>query len=272
MIDILLSIVNFVIKKQVYGPIITIILACVFYKIISSFIRKIIPTGKDSYEMKKRKTITDLFVNITKYIILIFSALVIMSIFGINVKGLIAGLGITATILGLALQDTFKDIINGISIILENYFIIGDTVVYNGFTGEVIEYGLKTTKIKNINGETLIVANRNIMEIKNISQKDPSVILKFALTYEEDIDKVENVIINDIIPEIANLKDVIEDSCQYMGIADLADSSVNYQLMFKCKRESHWQAKRDANKIALSIFKKNKIKFAYPHMEVSNGK
>lgn len=272
MIDILLSIIDFVTKKQVYGPIITVIFACIFYKIVSTFIRKIIPTGKDAYETKKRKTITDLFINISKYTIVIFSCLVIMSTWGINVKGLIAGLGITATILGLALQDTFKDIINGISIILENYFIIGDVVEYNGFTGEVVEYGLKTTKIKNINGETLIVANRNIMEIKNISQKDPSVILKLSLTYEEDIDKVEKVIINDIIPAIAELKDVIEDSCQYMGIAELADSSVVYQIMFRCKKESHWQARRDANKIALSIFKKNKISFAYPHLEVSNGK
>ena len=57
-----------------------------------------------------------------------------------------------------------------------------------------------------------------------------------------------------------------------MGIADLADSSVNYQIMFRCKKESHWQARRDANKKALKIFKSNKIEFAYPHMEVSNGK
>ena len=117
MIDILLSIIDFVTKKPVYGPIITVIFACIFYKIVSTFIRKIIPTGKDAYETKKRKTITDLFINISKYTIVIFSCLVIMSTWGINVKGLIAGLGITATILGLALQDTFKDIINGIKLI-----------------------------------------------------------------------------------------------------------------------------------------------------------
>ena len=40
---------------------------------------------------------------------------------GVNVKGMVAGLGITATIIGLALQDTLKDIINGINLILENY-------------------------------------------------------------------------------------------------------------------------------------------------------
>ena len=192
--------------------------------------------------------------------------------YGFDVKGMVAGLGITATIIGLALQDTFKDIISGISIIFENYFIVGDVVTYNNFTGEVIEFGLKSTKIKNVNGEVLTVANRNIMEIKNISQKDQTVLLVLGMKYEDNVDKVEKVIINDIIPAIQAMESVNEGTCEYMGISELADSCVKYQIKFKCEKETQWQAKRDANKIALKEMRRHNLSFAYPQMEVHNGR
>ena len=172
----------------------------------------------------------------------------------------------------MELQDTFKDIISGISIIFENYFIVGDVVSYNDFTGEVIEFNLKSTKIKNANGEVLSVANRNIMEIKNISQKDQTIILNLRMRYEDSVDKVEKVIINDIIPAIQALESVNEGTAEYMGISELAETCVRYQLKFKCEKETQWQAKRDANKIILKEMRRHNLSFAYPKMEVHNGK
>ena len=120
MIDLLKKILDILTKREIIGVIITIILSVFIYEIIVMFLTKVINKGKTEYEQKKRKTITKLFQNLAKYVIMIIAILIILSIYGVNVKGMIAGLGITATILGLALQDTFKDIINGINIILES--------------------------------------------------------------------------------------------------------------------------------------------------------
>ena len=133
MITILKNIISFITKKEVYGLFLIIVLSIIIYKIISKSLEKTINTGKTVYEKKKRTTIVKLFQNIIKYVIVIFAALSILSLYGFDVKGMVAGLGITATIIGLALQDTFKDIISGISIIFENYFIVGDVVTYNNF-------------------------------------------------------------------------------------------------------------------------------------------
>lgn len=272
MINFLKAILNIVTKKEVYGVVVTIAIAYFIYKTLSLILEEIITFGANSYEKKKRKTITRLFKNIVKYIILIIAILCILSIYGINVKGMVAGLGITATIIGLALQDTFKDIINGINIMMENYFIVGDIVTYNNFTGEIIEFGLKSTKIKNVNGEVLIVANRNIMEIKNISQKDQIVTMDISVHYDEDVEKVEKVILNNILPKINEIENVDANSSEYLGISAMADSSVNYLIKFKCKRETQWQAKRDANRVILTEFNKHKIVIPYPQLEVHNGK
>lgn len=264
------SIINFISKKEVYGIVVTLAVAYFVYRTITIVLEEEINKGKNPYEKKKRKTITKLFKNVIKYLMLIISFLAILSIYGVNIKGMVAGLGITATLLGLALQDTFKDIINGINIILENYYIVGDTVKYGEFTGEVIEFGLKSTKIKNFQGEVLIVANRNIMEIKNISQKEQQVTLNVPLPYEEPVEKVEKIINEEILEQIKKIENVIEGTVQYLGINELADSCIKYLIMFKCKRETQWQATRNANKIILTTLAKHKISVPYPQLEVHN--
>lgn len=269
---ILKTLIGFISRKEVYGVIVTCAIAYFSYKTIGLIFEVSITKGKDLYEKKKRKTIVRLLNNVIKYLTLIIAFIFILSLYGVNVKAMVAGLGITATILGLALQDTFKDIINGMNIILENYFIVGDIVGYNDFTGEVIEFGLKSTKIKNAAGEVLIIANRNIMEVKNISQKENAVTLTIPLPYEQSVDKMEKLINDEILPKFKEIKNVIVDSVVYLGISELADSSVNYMIKFRCKRETHWQAKRDAYGIILRVLDKKKISIPYPQLEVHNAK
>ena len=183
---------------------------------------------------------------------------------------MVAGLGITATILGLALQDTLKDIINGISIMMENYFIVGDIVRYNNFTGEVIEFGLKSTKIKNHAGETLMISNRNIYEIVNISQNNQNVQIEFSIAYEEDVDRVESVITKSILPKINKIPSVKDDSSLFLGVNALDESCVKYLIQYHCNRDSQWRTKREALRIIKKELDKNKIKIPYPQLEVHN--
>ncbi len=268
MIEIFKTILNIISKKEVYGIVVTFAIAYFIYRTISIILEEIISFGHNNYEKKKRKTVTKLFQNIVKYLVLIIALLVILSIYGIDVTSMVAGLGITATIIGLALQDTFKDIINGIGIITENYFIVGDIVEYNTFIGEVTNFGLKSTKIKNANGEVLIVANRNIMEIKNLSQESHAVMINIPLPYEEDVEKIEKVIKKDILPKIEQIENVDSKSVKYLGINELADSCIKYLISYNCKRETQWQAKRDANRIIITELNKKHISVPYPQLEV----
>ena len=272
MTDYIDSVIEFITKKEVYGVVLTLVISYIVYKVLANLLEKALNANKEGYELKKRKTVVILFQRIAKILIIVIAGLTILSILGINVKGMVAGLGVTATIIGLALQDTFKDIISGINIITENYFIVGDIVSYNGFTGEVIEFGLKSTKIKNVNGEVMIVANRNIMELKNLSKKDQTVQIKIPLPYGEDIGKLEDIIKNQILPQIEKVENVRPDTIAYLGINELADSSVNYLIQFRCTREKQWQAKREANKIILETLNKNKVSVPFPQVEVHNGK
>ena len=263
---------NILENKMIYGPILTILIAYLIYNIVKSVLYKIgDPKKYSGYDLKRRKTVVDLISNFIKIFTIIIVLLVILNIYGINTTSVIASLGVASAVLGLAFQDTLKDVIGGVNIIMDNYFIVGDIVNYNDFTGEVISFGFKVTKIKNVNNEELTVANRNITQIINLSKEKAAVQVKFAVAYEEDIEKVERVI-SKILTQISTIENVDENTVQYLGVDELSDSSVNFLIKFICERDKQWQTKRDALRIIKKELDKNGIKIPYQQIEVHNGK
>ena len=259
-------------NKMVYGPILTILIAYLIYNIVKSVLYKIEDPKKYSgYDLKRRKTVVDLITNFIKIFTIVIVLLVILNLFGINTTSIIASLGVASAVIGLAFQDTLKDVIGGINIIMDNYFIVGDIVKYNDFTGEVISFGFKVTKIKNLNNEVLTVANRNITQIINLSKEKAAVQVKIPVAYEEDIDKVEKVI-DKILANIAKVEYVDSKTVQYLGVDELSDSSVNLLIRFISERDKQWGTKREALKIIKNELDKNGIKIPYQQIEVHNGK
>ena len=132
---------------------------------------------KASPAQKQRiKTISQMLSSILRYLFLIIVLLVILSILGVNVTSLLAGLGILTAVVGLAFQDMIKDFIAGIAIIAENQFSVGDTVIAqaDGFKGTVTNIGLKTTEVTSDKGEVKIMANHNIDGLINCSRNKSS--------------------------------------------------------------------------------------------------
>ncbi len=260
---------KFLSKKEVYGLIVIVVISLIIYNIGRLIISKIFINGKNSYEIKKRKTVVSIVESIFKYLLFIIMIIFILELYGIDTKSLIAGLGIVGAVIGLALQDTMKDIIGGISIIMENYFVVGDYIKINDFTGQVIEFGLKSTKIKNFNGEVLVLANRSIDNVVNISQKKANLIIDIPTAYEEKTSKVEKIL-NKTLEEIKKMKYVYEN-CSYLGISKLGASEVIYTLSIECSQEHQWEVKRNILKLIKDTYDKENIKIPYTQIEVHNG-
>lgn len=261
--------IKFLSKKEVYGVLFIVAAGYILYKFSGIIFEKIINNGKTELEKKKRTTIVKLFQSITKYVVFILIVLFALELYGINTKSLIAGLGILGAVLGLALQDTIKDLINGITIILDNFFVVGDIVDYEGFMGEVIELGLKTTKIKALSGQVKVVSNRNITEIINLSQKLACFTVEIPTGYHDKIDTVEEVLI-DVAKQVKKVTDVSD--CQYLGIEELDNSSVNYALRVWCKKGSQWDLKRTVLKMVKKAYDENNLTIPYQQIEVHNAK
>lgn len=259
--------------KEIYLPIIYIIIGLVVYKIAKRIIKKIfkINSGKKFIDKKKLVTLEQMLINILRGIIIILVVLSVLTVFGFNVKTALAGLGIVSLVLGLALQDVLKDFIVGFSLIVENYFSVGDTVEFNGFKGKVVYLGLRTTKIQEFQGPMLIVPNRNIVDVINYTNTYSKAIVDIDVSYESNYDKVEKVL-NETAEKLNDKLPGLVDKIDVLGIENLGSSSVTYRIMATTEPLEHYDIQRKIRKELLLALNKANIKIPYPQLEVHNGK
>lgn len=258
---------NVLLKKEVYGPIIIILAAVIIYTISKKIITaRLTLKRKDNNSLKRRLTVIKLFQNIFKYCLLIVSVLIILEIYGVNVQSIIAGLGIVGLVIGLALQDTIKDFLGGLSIIFDDYYAIGDWITFKGFKGEVIEFGLRSTKLKSNNGDVMTFANRNVTEIINFSKSRVKLILDFTV----EITKANDKILNNIFNEILKLDNISKSESVFLGINQILGSNEVYRMEISCNSSKEFDIKRKALKIIKEEYDNNKLT-TYPKVEVHNG-
>lgn len=267
MLEFLLSVCR---SSKFYVPVITVCVTIVIINLSSKIVKKLINKNSNKFEIKKRNTIVSLLENIVKYILVIIALLIILSVWGINVSALITGLGIVGVVAGLAIQDALKDIIMGCNIIMDNYFIVGDLITFEGFTGEVVEFGLKNTKIKGFDGTVLVVANREISEVINLSQKDQAVFITVPTSYDETEENVAKVLTK-VCKEVKKMEEAIGEG-EYLGVNELNSSSVDYLIRVHCKAGDQYVLKRKVLALVKREFDNNGLKIPYNQIEVHNGK
>ena len=262
--------VKIITSKEFYVPVITICITYLITKSVSRLVKKLINNNAKEINDKKRNTIFVLINSVLKYCLIILACIIILGSWGVNVTGFITGLGIAGVVGGLALQDALKDIIMGCNIILDNYFVVGDYVSINGFTGEVVEFGLKDTKIRDVNGVTLVISNREITNVINYSLKSFNLPINIDVAYEEDHEKVLKILDQVVEDLVAENKYVKKGSSA--GINGLDESSIKYLLNITCNPKEQFLAKRQVLLKVKESFDKNKVKIPYKQIEVHNGK
>ena len=243
---------------------IIIIISLVVYKLVTNVIIKNIENKKFKIlNSKKSKTYIKLTRSISRYVFITCTVLLILQVLGINISSVIAGVGVLGVVFGLAIQDWLKDIIRGSSILSDNYFAVGDVVKYKGIEGVVLVLGLKTTKIEDLRtGNIVSIANRNIDEIEVVSEYT---YVRIPMPYEVDIEKAENAI-KDIVKLVKKNSEVIE--CNYKGVAELKDSSIEYLLQVKCNPLKKFQTNRDTLRCILLGLAKNNIEVPFNQIDV----
>ncbi|UIJ46881.1 mechanosensitive ion channel family protein [Sphingomonas cannabina] len=100
--------------------------------------------------------------------------IVVLDNLGVNITGLVAGLGVGGIAIGLAAQGIFADLFAALAIIFDRPFRVGDKVQYDNTTGVIMAIGLKSTRIRAFTGEERVIANKNLLdkEIQNTSNRD----------------------------------------------------------------------------------------------------
>ena len=193
------------------------------------------------------------------------AAIVILDNLGVNVTGLVAGLGVGGIAIGLAAQGIFSDLFAAISIIFDKPFRRGDTVSYDNTIARVEVIGMKSTRLRALTGEEKIISNSKLLE-KEITNNTLTlyrrVTFVLTLVYQTPPALAKR------IPEI--LREVVESNgAQFIraGFNNFAASSLDFHLVFDIESddvEDMFQARHAIGIAIIERFASEGISFAYP--------
>ena len=185
---------------------------------------------------------------------------------GVNVTGLVAGLGVGGIAIGLAAQGVFKDLFAALAIIFDHPFRKGDSIKWNGISGTVERIGLKTTRIRAVTGEKVIVGNSDLLEkevynLQGLPRRRMTIVVGVTYYTPEDV--------CDRIPDILRKIVASVDKCTTVrvGMTGFGDSSLDFELQFDVASQVYNEVFDARSKVCLGIlrtFNKMSIEFAFP--------
>ena len=184
---------------------------------------------------------------------------------GFDITAMIAGLGIGGLALALAAQDSVKNIFAGIMIFLDKPFKIKDRIKIDGHDGVVEEVGLRSTRIRTLEGRIVTIPNCTFTDnsvINVTSQPALKVKINLGLTYDTNEDDMQKAI--NILQDIVKNQDAITDDYA-AGFNGFGDFSLNILFMYYVRPESHWlNTQTLVNKEVLKRFNEEGLEFAFP--------
>ena len=242
-------------------------LIIIFMAIVIIFIATFITHLFDN-RSRKAKTISSLVRSLIKYIIIIAAICVILVVWGVDVIGIVAGVGILTLIVGLGCQSLIQDVISGLFIVFDDYFAVGDTVIIDGFRGTIVDVGLKTTKLQDFGGNIKSITNSSILTVVNMSRLRSVASVTLSASYNEDIERVEALIIQEIEELKTKIPNII-DGPWYKGIDAITSSSVDFLVICFVNEDNRFQVTRDLKREFYLLFKKNNVQIPYPQVTVN---
>lgn len=251
--------------------VVTIIIWVIIGMIASKLVKAVIfRTLKNKNNPAKAETVARLISNISKYVIWFIVILLILGELNIDVTPFIASASVIGFAVGFGAQEIVKDFLSGFFIIFDDMFNVGDVIQSDGFTGTVESIGLRATKLVNWQGQTKIIRNGNLGNIINFSTNDSVAIADFGVAYETDLHKFYELMPT-LLDEINEKYDDIVEKPTFLGILELADSSINMRIIAKTETLKHFQIERDMRKDIVEFCNRNEIDIPYPQVVIHNG-
>lgn len=230
---------------------------------ISNFITHLFDNGT-----RKAKTISSLVRSLVKYIVIIAAICFDLVAWGVDVAGIIAGVGVLTLIIGLGCQSLIQDVVSGLFIVFDDYFASGDTVIIDGFRGTIVEVGLKSTKLQDFGGNIKSITNSSITTVVNMSRMRSVCTITLPISYNEDIERVEALIIKECEKLPAKIPNITEGPW-YKGIDSIGSSSVNLLVLAFTDEDNRFQVTRDLNREFYLLFKRHNVIIPYQQVTVN---
>jgi len=232
-------------------------------ELILGFVYQRVGEAEEQSTLGSAVGIIRLLVTITLFAV---ALILILANIGVNVTGLVAGLGIGGIAIGLAAQGIFSDLFAALSIIFDRPFRRGDAIKVGQVQGHVENIGLKTTRIRSLDGEQIVISNAKLLaeQLHNFTNlQRRRFILKFGLVYQLPTDTLRQV------PALVRREIEAQEGTKFVrcGLAAFGASSLDYETVFEIEGADFEHAFAIRHAILLAIldaFARERIALAYP--------
>jgi small-conductance mechanosensitive channel len=219
-----------------------------------------------NFDGTRKETVLGSFSLLIKISLWITGALLLLSNFGFNINSLIASLGIGGIAVALAAQNILGDIFSSFSIYFDKPFSIGDFIAIDNDMGTVEKIGLKSTRIQTLQGEELVISNKELTStrIRNYKKMPKRrVLFSLALTYDTSLDQLKQI--PSIVKRIIESNSVLQfDRVHFF---EFGDFSLNIEVVYFHLSADYNEYMDSRESIHLQIkeeFEKLGIEFAFP--------
>lgn len=219
-------------------------------------------------EKGRVRTILSITSNTIRYVAAVVILCWGLSILGADVTTIVAGVGVVALVVGFAANSVIADMVTGLFMIFENQYNVGDYIEVGGFRGKVTSIGIRTTCLEDAGGNIKIVNNSDMSNILNRSDHTSRAVSVIGIPYETDLEKLEAE-----IPEMmAGIKerhsDIMLAAPVYLGVDELANSSVNLKFVVEVDDKNIFSASRMLNRELFLCFRKAGVEVPFPQIDV----
>lgn len=216
------------------------------------------------------KELAPLIENMWTVLLIVGSVMLILSIWEVNITPLLASAGIVGVAVALAAKDTLANFFGGVSVFIDKPYKIGDYIVLDSSErGEVVNIGVRSTRIKTRDDIMITIPNAIIANTKIVNESAPvpnfRIRVPVTVTYGTDIDKTEEILLR-IAKENANVQDEPEARVRFRTFGE---SSLNFELLCWAKEPAiRGLTIHELNREIYSKFNEAGIKFPFPHRTI----
>jgi small-conductance mechanosensitive channel len=261
---------NELVGKVVFGLFIIVLIfqaILIAQKIIDYILeRKILKNIEDAEDAQNKRAVIKLLSKIVKIVLWAIGILMVLSNLGVDVTSLMAGLGVGGIAVAFALQGVLGDLFASFSIFIDQPFKVGDYVQAGTESGTIKKVGMKTSRIKTLSGEELVVPNVDIgsARVRNFSRMEKRRIkYDIGVVYGTSSKKLKEI--PGIIKKIVDKEK--DASFGRVRFTNFGDSALIFEVLYHINKSDFDLYLEVQERINLGIyeeFEKNKIEFAFP--------
>ena len=201
--------------------------------------------GKKSTAASHRyETFRSIVSSVFSYITFFIMAVTILTLFGVDVSSILAAAGVVGIAIAFGAQTLVKDILSGLFIWAERSIEVGDLISVNGMDGTVEAITIRTTSIRNYNGNIYTIPNGDIRTISNMSRGYKRAIVNVPCPYEENQERLVNMVKEEMAVAAQEVEG-IETMPDVMSIVAFDKNSVRLQVAVVCPIGEHWRIERE---------------------------